>query len=157
MISSVRAADPPILSPFPFDGYYNGTDFQLPEPPPIPGDDYAILSADITTASEGTVTDEWEIPYDIGSGPPDIDFTNEWSEPLTLSNVGFQLSITEIPLDSLNLSDDTPLPSLDVPLDAGASTPDVPLAPEPASLGLIALGGIFLWAIRCLLYTSRCV
>jgi hypothetical protein len=153
-ISSLRANDP--QGPVELDTGLNlyelpNLSFQTSEPPPIPGDDYAVLSADVTTSSNGTVQDDWLIPYDPSGGLPEVSILNELSEPLTLSNVGFQLSTTEIPLDSLNYGNDTPLPSLDGPLGAGADSPAVEL-PEPSSFSLVVLAmlaGAF-WRVICL-------
>jgi hypothetical protein len=152
MISSLRASDP--QAPVELDTGLNlyelpNLSFQTSEPPPVPGDDYAVLAADVTTSSNGTVEDDWLIPYDPSDGLPEVSILNELSEPITLSNVGFQLSPTEIPLDDLNFNNDTPLPSLNGTLGAGANSTTIDL-PEPSSFMLTALGmlaGVFWWVI----------
>jgi len=156
MISSVRANDPPISSDLGEDLYQlPNLSFSTTEPSGISGDEYAALCAQITTPTEGTIQDEWLIPFDPASGPPDIDFTNDLSESLTLSDVGFQLSLTQIPLDDLNLNNNTPLPSLDgAVLTPGESSADVSLTtPEPASIEfaimVCALLGVLIARRRC--------
>ena len=69
---------------------------------------YVILFADATTSGSGSVAGEWsEIPVPTSSmGTPA--FANDSTVPLTLSNVGFQLSPTLIPLDNLNFNSEPP-------------------------------------------------
>jgi hypothetical protein len=115
---------------------------------------YVTLFADITSGGQ-TVGQWFEIPYTPGT-PPQLTLTNYTTGSETLSNVGFQLSQTLIPLDNLNFNDDpppgspgssfTPLPSFDgqsLPAGDGAGNPGGSFTadlPEPSSLLLLATG-----------------
>jgi hypothetical protein len=67
---------------------------------------YITFFADVT-ANGQTVGQWFELPY-TGSTIPTFQFTNYTSGAETLSNVGFQLSPTLIPLDNLNWPSDPP-------------------------------------------------
>lgn len=96
-----------------------------------------------------------EVPI-IPGQPPTFQLTNNNGTPLTLSNVGFMISPTQIPLDQLNFTADpppgspgstfTPLPSLDGMTLAPGTTINASVVPEPAAVlglaqGLIGLAG----------------
>lgn len=78
-----------------------------------------------------TSLDWFELPYTTGGARPTIQITDTSGMPLTLSDAGYMLSPTLIPLDSLNINDDpptgspgspfTPLPQYDGTLSAGGS------------------------------------
>ncbi len=75
-------------------------------------DPYAILFADVT--SGGNTVGQWiELPY-TGSYPT-LTITNYTGSAETLSNVGYFLSPTMIPLDNLNFGTTPPPGSLDSP------------------------------------------
>jgi PEP-CTERM motif len=115
---------------------------------------YVTLFADITSGGQ-TVGQWFEIPYTPGTSPQ-LTLTNYTTGSETLSNIGFQLSSTLIPLDNLNFNDDpppgspgssfTPLPAFDgQSLSAGDGTGDPGGSfsadlPEPSSLLLLATG-----------------
>jgi len=115
---------------------------------------YVTFFANVT--SGGNTVGEWfEIPYTAGTAPS-LTLTNFTNNNETLSNVGFQLSPTLIPLDNLNFGDDpppgapsstfTPLPSYDGQSlsggdgmgGAGGSLTEQ--LPEPSSMILLATG-----------------
>ena len=106
--------------------------------------------------SNGTTIDQWfEVPYTAGTSPS-LTLTNYTSSPETLSNVGFMLSPTLIPLDNLNFGDDpppgapsstlTPLPSYDGQSLSGgdgmgrAGGSLTEQLPEPSSMILLVTG-----------------
>lgn len=104
-------------------------------------------------AQAGTSGEWFEVPYQPGQ-IPQVDLSNGTTDPLTLSNVGFLTSPTQIPLDQLNFdtlpppgspgSQFTPLPSLDgMTLAPGSSTTALP---EPSSLALAGFGALGLLA-----------
>ena len=111
--------------------------------------------ADVT--SGGQTSGQWfEIPYTPGTAPKLV-VTNYTNMPETLSNVGYVLSPTQIPLDQLNFSDYpppgspnspyTPLPQYDgQSLGAGSGKGDpggtftTQGLPEPSSLISLATG-----------------
>jgi hypothetical protein len=101
---------------------------------------YQIFFANVTQGSQ-TVGEWFEIPY-TGASPPTITPTVYTGGNVTLSNAGFQLSNTMIPLDNLNFGDYPPLPGgsgwtatpqIDGPLSSSPS-------PEPATWALMILG-----------------
>lgn len=122
--------------------------------PSIAADPYEVVFANVSSANNTTPVAQWfEIPY-FTTKPPTITLTNNAGVPETLSNVGYFLSDTLIPLDQLNLtnypsSDFTPLPSSYdtslLPL-GGSESYSIP-TPEPASLGVIGLGAASLLLI----------
>jgi hypothetical protein len=121
-------------------------------PPLAPGKTvkYDIFFTQVT--SGGNTTGGWyEVPY-TGS-LPQIQFSNPTATSETLSDVGYQLSPTLIPLDNLNFGTDpppgfpgstfTPTPQFDgTSISAGGS---LTITPEPSMLlplvGCIALLG----------------
>lgn len=136
-------------------------------PPTSPGTlKYAIFFANVT--SGGQTTGQWfEIPYTTTS-PPSLTLTNYTGSSETLSNVGYQLSPTLIPLDNLNFGNDpppgypgspfTPLPSADgQSLSAGdgmggAGGSYVSPLPEPSSIILLGTG---VFATTCFIRRRR--
>jgi hypothetical protein len=122
---------------------------------------YITFFAQVT--SNGTTADQWfEVPYTAGTSPK-LTLTNYTGSNETLSNVGFMLSPTLIPLDNLNFGNDpppgalgstfTPLPSFDGQSlsggdgmgGAGGSLTEQ--LPEPSSVILLAVG--FLSVAAC--------
>jgi hypothetical protein len=157
--SPVYAVDPP-ATPFNADEYFGTDGSLLSLQPPLdtvenyaPGDDYAIIFAEVVDpTTHATGFDYTELPYSPFSLPA-IDFTNSSGDSLSLHNVGFFVSNTEIPLENLNLSG---LPSNFTPISgfpdgttisSGGSTP-LEVLPEPPAFCLIALGMAFLGAMR---------
>jgi hypothetical protein len=67
---------------------------------------YPIFFANITQGSQ-TVGEWFEVPYTTAT-PPTFAPTPYTGGPVTLSNAGFQLSNTMIPLDNLNFADYPP-------------------------------------------------
>jgi hypothetical protein len=138
----------------------SNTTYSLPTlnviaPPVPPGSNvkYAMYFANFT--SGGNTVGEWfEVPY-VGSSPPPVRFAETGSSNVTLSNVGFQLSPTLIPLENLNFGDYpppgapgasgnqfTPLPSLDgINVSPGSTTPEPSSSVSlgAALFGLLAL------------------
>jgi hypothetical protein len=115
---------------------------------------YVTFFADVTSNGQ-TVGNWFEVPY-TGSTIPTFQFTNYTSNTETLSNVGFQLSNTLIPLDNLNFGTDpppgymgsmfTPDPQDDQSLTMGASE-DI-ARPEPSSLRLASALPLWLgWSL----------
>ncbi len=104
---------------------------------------YVIFFANV---AQGGVTTGgwWEVPYTLGTMQPSFAPINYSGAPETLSNVGFQLSNTEIPLDNLNYMDYpppspgspgnwTPLPQYDGMLDPT-------MIPEPSTWAMLVAG-----------------
>lgn len=124
--------------------------------PPMSGAvHYAVLFADVTSGGQ-TVGQWFELPY-TASTSPQLTLSNYTASTETLSDVGFMLSPTLIPLDQLNFgllpppgtsgSPFTPLPQYDgssLNGGDGIGTPgDNPittgaLTPEPSSIILMA-------------------
>jgi hypothetical protein len=111
----------------------------------------------VQVTSNGVTAGNWfEIPYN-GSAPP-ITLSNPTGSSETLSNVGYQLSPTLIPLDNLNFGTDpppgfpgstfTPDSQLDgMTVSAGGSLPVY--TPEPSMLLPLAAGiGLLVFASR---------
>lgn len=100
---------------------------------------YEIFFANITQGGQ-TVGQWFEIPYTTPSPPPLAPTVNTGGH-VTLSNVGFQLSPTQIPLDNLNFDDVPPpgqpgskftsLPQYDGPMNG---------VPEPSTWAMVLLG-----------------
>jgi hypothetical protein len=141
----------------------NPTPIQLPAltvgiNPPSSGvaTQYVISFAQVTAGGQ-TTTSWFEVPY-VGPNLPQISFQNDSNVPLTLSDVGFQLSNTMIPLDNLNFNDEppssfTPVPDLpnntpQDPTTIGASSYDIVNLPEPSGVVLLALGALGLIGCR---------
>jgi hypothetical protein len=102
----------------------------------------------VTMTSGGQSVGNWfEVPY-TGNFPANY-LGNYTTGPETLSNVGFQLSPTLIPLDDLNLSTEpppgtsgspfTPLPQYDGSLISAGSTLGVSAPDATSTLGLLSL------------------
>jgi len=98
----------------------------------------------------------FEIPY---APARPVTFVDNNSAPITLSNVGFFLSNTEIPLDNLNFNDYpppgssgsmfNPAPSFDSTLNPqGSETGGVPDASSTATLIGLAFGGMRVFGRR---------
>jgi len=119
--------------------------------PPVqstaPNVKYATIFADVT-AGGNTVGEWFEIPY--VNALPTIQLSNGTNSDFTLSNVGFLLSPTEIPLDNLNFGTEpppgtsgsmfTPLPSLDGLVDPSGGS--LVVSPEPSSFITALSAGI---------------
>lgn len=117
--------------------------------------DYLMFYADVTAS--GSTAGQWfETPFDGSQPPPSITLTDDTSNPITLSNTGYFITETYLPLDDLNYptnpppdvggSPFTPLPSLDganLTAGDGQGTGGGSLSlnvPEPASWLLLATG-----------------
>jgi hypothetical protein len=128
--------------------YYDPTlgDFSTTPPPSadVPStDNFAAVFADITDSS-GTFGEEWLIPYDPNGSTTQFSMINDTDESFTISNAGFQLSPTQIPLDQLNdqslPNNFAPLTGLDTEqLSADGGVSSVVSLPEPSSLWLVAI------------------
>jgi PEP-CTERM motif len=95
----------------------------------------------VTISSGGQTTNNWfEVPFQSTGPSFQANFLNVGSSNLTLSNVGFFLSDTQIPLDQLNLNDYpvTPIPGFDGSLSPGSSFG--PSVPEPSTWAMLIIG-----------------
>jgi len=95
---------------------------------------------------------EWaEFPFQPGQ-EPDFTFTSPTTGdgPITISNIGFQLSDTMIPLDDLNSVSDPPpgMPGSTFTPMAPPLVTSEPGVPEPSSLCLLSLGAAAGWLLR---------
>lgn len=115
---------------------------------------YILVYTDATlNSSLGTVNTrakDWEEIAVAASDPPSIDIGNYESDSLTLNSVDYFVSDNQIPLDQLNNTD---LPLSDprwqlIPgitdgamIASGGQLQSSPI-PEPATLGLLSLGGL---------------
>jgi hypothetical protein len=108
---------------------------------------WAVLFADVTTGGN-TVGQWWEVPYTSGASPLLSLFNNTGSGE-TLSDVGFLLSETQIPLDDLNFGKVPPpgtpgsaffdLPSLDGLYLPGGGSNSFTATPEPSALWMLGI------------------
>ena len=128
-----------------------------------PADPFVVLFAAVT--SNGNTVGQWfELPYTAGT-TPQLAITNYTANAETLSDVGYFLSSTQIPLDDLNFglapppgtpgSPFIPLPNLDGQTLAGGNgiggaggTIGPFSVPEPSSIislgmGLLVVAGCF--------------
>ena len=115
---------------------------------------YAVVYVTISP----DLTGQWfELPYTPTATAPKINFANNDGNPITLSNAGFQLSNTMIPLDDLNFNAEPPpgqpgsqfmpLPALDgSTLQSGGS--QLVDLPEPASMVIVVIGAAGLMSRR---------
>ncbi|HEV2448307.1 MAG TPA: PEP-CTERM sorting domain-containing protein, partial [Candidatus Sulfopaludibacter sp.] len=116
--------------------------------PPAPGKGtvkYEIIFATSTSGSDSSGA-WYELPY-TGATAPLPNFANYGYQPVTLSNVGYQLSPTLIPLDNLNFGDYpppgqsnsgfTPLPQFDGSTFNGTPEPSM-LLPMAAAAAVLA-------------------
>jgi hypothetical protein len=110
----------------------------------IGGDQAIVVYDEVSPSGNPEIYDEyneWLVPYEP-LGEIEAQFNEEAGPNVTLSDVGFLLSPTYIPLDDLNFNDYppssfTPIPSLDGSDNEGSTvTADVVL-PEPASIGIL--------------------
>ncbi|MHB1767989.1 MAG: PEP-CTERM sorting domain-containing protein [Phycisphaerae bacterium] len=117
-------------------------------------DPYAIAFVDVTPVTTPPSATEpvgqW-FEFSYYTSQPRLIFTNYTSASEQLSNAGYMLSSTQIPLDQLNTlpsSDFTALPlTYDKTLAPGASE-SYAIVPEPAALALLGFGGAALLLIR---------
>ena len=161
--SSAIASDPQgpeILDTGNFGLYYDPTTLSWSNSPPSLGDIPAADTEVVDFIAEidgphGQITGDWLVPFDPSTALQ-FEIANQTGDTITLSNAGYMLSPTEIPLDDLNFNDSTlpggftPLPSLDGPLGAGADSSQVQVAPEPSTFSLIGLT-----LAACALYHRR--
>jgi PEP-CTERM motif len=102
---------------------------------------YEVLFVNVTQS--GVTGGDWfEVPY-TGSTPPMLTPTNYSGAPETISNAGFTLSPTLIPLDSLNFNDYPPTGQSDSPFTAAPDLDGVlnsPPVPEPSTWALMLAG-----------------
>ncbi|HEX3355583.1 MAG TPA: PEP-CTERM sorting domain-containing protein [Tepidisphaeraceae bacterium] len=107
---------------------------------------YITFYANLQFGSSPAVATWFEFP--IFSDPVPFDIENNSGQAFTLSNVGFMLSDTQIPLDDLNFGNDppqssfTPLPGFDQPIASGSGISGNVALPEPASIGVLAAAGV---------------
>jgi hypothetical protein len=124
-----------------------------------PNTAFLLLYSTATGMSSG----EWtELPVPTGQ-PFNVNVANNDTQdgPLFSFNVGYQFSNTEIPLDDLNStyespSDFTPLPSIPE-IDPGTTDTimqRMTISPEPSSIALFSLGAIGLLARRRMLLSK---
>lgn len=117
-----------------------------------PTPDWAVVFADVTSGGN-TVGQWWEVPYTTDTGPL-LRFLNNTAAGETLSNVGFLLSSTEIPLDALNFGTFPPpgqpgsrlldLPGLDGLFLRSGGSISFTATPEPSALAML---GVSLWSL----------
>lgn len=110
-------------------------------------DPYEIITATVANATNPTqtTTEYFEVSYTTGSNYKTV-ISNNTSDTEIISNVGFYLSDTLIPLDQLNVlpnSDFTAAPNLDGTYLPNTSAP----TPESASLALFGVGAIALFLL----------
>ena len=104
---------------------------------------FMLLHANVASAAGGTPVGQWaefQVPTNAMGTPL---FENDGTAPVTLSNVGYQLSSTLIPLDQLNSIDEpasyfTPL---GIP-DGTTLGPGQSVVPEPGTIVLLGVGAI---------------
>lgn len=120
-------------------------------------DPYIVIKANVAPSSNpsATTTEYFESAYT--TSPNNIEISNNTGDTLTLSDIGYYLSPTQIPLDQLNLTDLPPSDftqplntsgqngsTLNLAPNSSTNFVDLP-APEPAALLLCAAGcGILL-------------
>jgi hypothetical protein len=127
-----------------------------PTPAVSPGGPFHYVVIHMQAAlGGGSPAGEWfELPYTAGGPVPQITLT-AGDQGMTLSNVGYFLSPTQIPLDNLNVQDypapgspGTPFTSLPSyqgsTIDAGGNKTIT--LPEPGSLALVIVGGLIVAA-----------
>jgi hypothetical protein len=110
----------------------------------IGGDQAIVVYDEVSPSGNPEIYDEyneWLVPYEP-LGELQAQFTDEAGPNVTLSNVGFMLSPTYIPLDDLNFNDYppssfTPIPSLDESFNEGNTVSADVILPEPASIGIL--------------------
>ena len=110
---------------------------------------YVLLFANVALSGSGPPAGQWaEFPVPTNAmGTPY--FENDAGVPLILSNVGYQISPTLIPLEQLNPTDEppssfTPIPGADGVLQVGQSF----TSPEPGTLALLGAAAVGLALYR---------
>jgi hypothetical protein len=122
----------------------------------IGGDDAIVVYDQVSPSGNPEVYDEyneWLVPYAGGIGEIEAQFDEEAGPNVTLSDVGFLISPTYIPLDDLNFndyppSDFTPIPSLDGSDNEGSTVQADVVTPEPASIATLGTFSILLMRRR---------
>jgi hypothetical protein len=109
------------------------------------GPDFLVLYTQESLQGGASAGEWYELPFNPTHG--EITVGNNESNPITLSNVGYLISSTEIPLDQLNATDLPPssflsLPSLDGAVIPGGGIINATVVPEPPTLVLCALGSV---------------
>ena len=109
----------------------------------------------------GTTTGDWlQVPIPPGDNYPILNLMNNSGSPVTLSDAGFFISPTMIPLDDLNSTYEpptgspgspyTPLPQYDgTSINSKGSVPiDLPDSSPTLSLFAMAAAGLLVWQRR---------
>jgi hypothetical protein len=121
--------------------------------PATSGTHFKYVNFYVNVTAGGQTTGQWfEVPFNTGTSPK-ITLTNGSTDNLTLSNSGYFISPTLIPLDNLNFNSDPPpgmsgshyqsLPSLDGQSVGPGGSINNPL-PEPSSVISLAMGAVLL-------------
>jgi hypothetical protein len=115
--------------------------------------------ADITPQGGSPVGAWFEVPYTPGT-TPSLYIQNFAGTQETLSNVGFLLSPTEIPLDNLNFdsypeSSYTPLPQYDGSSISPQSSEDISAPDQSSTMTLFSLAGAGILVCRRALQSKR--
>ncbi len=120
-----------------------------------PSYSYFDVFVDITPQGGSSTMSWFEVPYVVGTTPT-LSIPDTYNVPVTLSDVGYLLSPTQIPLDQLNFSDQPPTGSPGSPFtalpqyDGSSITPgnseNISAPDQSSTLTLFSLVGVGLLA-----------